>query len=119
MYFSEMFSFPFFFQSGEQYFLDLAGNIKKGPTGHGSTCYCAPFIHRFEQKLDKNKKEIVKHLENKHGKLANRINYLERKTRDQISGMSNNIKENLAQVLFQYFFSRENKGMSENKNKNL
>ena len=96
----------------------MAGNIKKGPTGHGSTCYCAPFIHRFEQKLDKNKKEIVKHLENKHGKLANRINYLERKTRDQISGMSNNIKENLAQVLFQYFFSRENKGMSENKNKN-
>ena len=33
-------------QSGEQYFLDLGGNIKKGPSGHGSTCYCAPFIHR-------------------------------------------------------------------------
>ena len=32
--------------SGEQYFLDLAGNIKKGPVGNGSTCYCAPFIHR-------------------------------------------------------------------------
>ena len=48
-------------KSGEQYFLDLAGNIKKGPTGHGSTCYCAPFIHRFEQKMDKNKKDIGKH----------------------------------------------------------
>ena len=35
-------------QSGEQYFLDLGGNIKKGPSGHGSTCYCAPFIHRYE-----------------------------------------------------------------------
>ena len=34
-------------QSGEQYFLDLGGNIKKGPSGHGSTCYCAPFIHRY------------------------------------------------------------------------
>ena len=33
-------------KAGEQYFLDLAGNIKKGPSGHGSTCYCAPFIHR-------------------------------------------------------------------------
>ena len=33
-------------KAGEQYFLDLAGNIKKGPNGQGSTCYCAPFIHR-------------------------------------------------------------------------
>lgn len=33
-------------KAGEQYFLDLAGNIKKGPVGTGSTCYCAPFIHR-------------------------------------------------------------------------
>ncbi len=36
-------------KAGEQYFLDLAGNIKKGPVGHGSTCYCAPFIHRYHQ----------------------------------------------------------------------
>ena len=39
----------------------------------------------------------MKQLETTHGKLATRINYLERKTRDQISGMSNNFKENLAQ----------------------
>ena len=106
-------------QSGEQYFLDLAGNIKKGPLGHGSTCYCAPFIHRyypiiinpfeaiialsllllsrFEQKMDKNKRDLVKHLESTHGQLATRINHLERKTRDQISNMSNSIKETLAQ----------------------
>ena len=39
-------------QSGEQYFLDLGGNIKKGPSGHGSTCYCAPFIHRYVPSLN-------------------------------------------------------------------
>ena len=38
-------------KAGEQYFLDLAGNIKKGPSGHGSTCYCAPFIHRYLTKF--------------------------------------------------------------------
>ena len=84
-------------KAGEQYYLDLAGNIKKGPVGHGSTCYCAPFIHRFEQKMDKNKKDVIKHLESKHGALATRIHHLERKTREQIAGMSNNFKENLAQ----------------------
>lgn len=47
--------------------------------------------------MDKNKKDLVKHLEQTHGKLAVRINHLERKTRDQISNMSNNFKENLAQ----------------------
>ena len=46
--------------------------------------------------MDKNKKDLVKHLEQTHGKLAGRINHLERKTRDQISNMSNNFKENLA-----------------------
>ena len=57
-----------------------------------------PLHHcRFEQKMDKNKKDLVKHLEQTHGKLAGRINHLERKTRDQISSMSNNFKENLAQ----------------------
>ena len=39
----------------------------------------------------------MKHLESKHGQLATRIHHLERKTREQISGMSNNFKENLAQ----------------------
>ncbi len=54
-------------------------------------------MFRFEQKLDKNKRDLVKHLETTHGKLASRINHLEKKTRDQISGMSNSMKEGLAQ----------------------
>ena len=70
----------------------------QGPTSNGYTCYCEPFIHRFEQCLDHNKKEVVKHLQNTHGRLANRISSLERKTKDQISHLSNSMKENIAQV---------------------
>ena len=33
-------------RAGEQYFLDLAGNIKKGPISKGTTCYCAPVISK-------------------------------------------------------------------------
>ena len=82
---------------GEQYFLDLAGNIKKGPKSNRYTCYCAPLFHRFEQRLDKNKRDVVRHLETTHGRLEHRISSLERKTRDQISGLSNSMKETIAQ----------------------
>ena len=70
----------------------------QGPVSDGYTCYCTPFIERFEQKLDRNKRDLVKHLESTHGKLAHRISHLERKTRDQISSLSNSMKESIAQV---------------------
>ncbi|XP_067123112.1 ankyrin repeat domain-containing protein 6-like [Centruroides vittatus] len=37
---------------GEQYYIDLAGNIKKGPTGFGHNCYCKPLIKRVEKILE-------------------------------------------------------------------
>jgi len=48
-------------KKGEQYYLDLAGKIHKGPVGKGNTCYCAPFmkeshlqhVERANEKLDK------------------------------------------------------------------
>ena len=42
-------------QAGEQYFLDLGGNIKKGPTSKSSSCYCGPAFQKFEKKLEKDK----------------------------------------------------------------
>lgn len=30
-------------EKGEQYYLDLGGNIRKGPVGRGNKCYCVPF----------------------------------------------------------------------------
>ena len=72
--------------------------INQGPTSNGGTCYCEPFLHRCEQQMDRNKKEVLKHLSNTHGRLANRITSLEKKTKDQISYLSNSMKETIAQV---------------------
>lgn len=70
----------------------------QGPASNSYTCYCAPFIDRFERKMDRNKREMFRHLDNTHGKLATRITHLERKTKDQLSNLSNNMKETFAQV---------------------
>ena len=45
-------------KKGEQYFIDLAGNIQKGPVGKIFNCYCAPLINKVEQKMEMDKKEI-------------------------------------------------------------
>ena len=83
--------------SGEQYFLDLGGNIKKGPASNSYTCYCAPLLQRVEKKMDKNKKEMFKHLDQSHGKLTERINHLEKRTKVQVANLSNHMKETFAQ----------------------
>ncbi|XP_015838486.1 ankyrin repeat domain-containing protein 6 isoform X2 [Tribolium castaneum] len=43
---------------GEQYYLDLAGNIRKGPVGVGYTCYCAPLFRHLEARLERDKREL-------------------------------------------------------------
>ena len=48
--------------------------------------------------MDRNKREMFKHLDSTHGKLAHRISHLERKTKDQLNSLSNSMKENFAQV---------------------
>lgn len=45
-------------RKGEQYYLDLAGNICKGPVGVGYTCYCAPLFRHLEARLEKDKREL-------------------------------------------------------------
>lgn len=75
-------------QKGEQYFLDLAGNIKKGPIGAGYTCYCAPFFKHMEDKLNEDKKDIKKHIDRAHEKLDQKVTDLEVKTQGQISELT-------------------------------
>lgn len=55
-------------RKGEQYYLDLGGNIRKGPVGVGYTCYCAPFFRHIEAKIEQSKKELRETLE--HAKLS-------------------------------------------------
>ena len=125
-------------QAGEQYFLDLGGNIKKGPTSKSSSCYCGPAFQKFEKKLEKDKQvndcfvhaphlfhiqellgffvflifffnlffslitpplhpqELLKHIDNSHSKLDNKISHLERKTRDQLFNLNQTMKESFA-----------------------
>ncbi|XP_030758799.1 ankyrin repeat domain-containing protein 6 [Sitophilus oryzae] len=47
-------------KKGEQYYLDLAGNIRKGPVGVGYTCYCAPLFRHLEARLERDKRELLR-----------------------------------------------------------
>ncbi|XP_054708964.1 uncharacterized protein LOC129218665 [Uloborus diversus] len=83
-------------KSGEQYYADLAGNIKKGPRGLGYTCYCAPFFHHVERKLDAQKKELLEKLEGQGENLEAKIRGLEKRTKERLSGLDQRVKESLA-----------------------
>ncbi|CAK1586617.1 unnamed protein product [Parnassius mnemosyne] len=75
-------------KKGEQYFLDLAGNIKKGPIGAGYTCYCAPFFKHMEEKLNEDKKDLKRHIDKAHERLDQKVTDLEMKTQGQISELT-------------------------------
>lgn len=78
---------------GEQYYLDLAGNIRKGPVGVGYTCYCAPFFRHMEAKLERDKAELKAHIDQAHEKLDLKVAYLEKRTRGQISELTKCVQE--------------------------
>ncbi|KAG1659632.1 Ankyrin repeat domain-containing protein 6 [Nymphon striatum] len=83
-------------QKGEQYFLDLAGNIRKGPVGVGYACYCIPFFQQVEKKLEADKLELMDHIDTAHDDLDAKISSLERRTRSQLFNLTQNMKEKLA-----------------------
>lgn len=58
---------------GEQYYLDLAGNIRKGPVGVGLTCYCANFLRDMEARLEKNHVELKHKIKKTRYKLEERV----------------------------------------------
>ncbi|KAK6628009.1 hypothetical protein RUM44_010491 [Polyplax serrata] len=72
-------------KKGEQYYLDLAGNIRKGPVGVGYTCYCAPFFRHMEERLDRDKKELKDHIDAAQIRLDKKVTNLEVKTRSQLN----------------------------------
>lgn len=69
---------------GEQYYLDLAGNIRKGPIGVGNTCYCGPFFNHIEQQINQNKKSFKKYVLKATGKLDGKVHELSKHTDDKI-----------------------------------
>ncbi|CAO1376408.1 unnamed protein product [Diamesa hyperborea] len=55
---------------GEQYYIDLGGNIRKGPIGTGNTCYCAPL---FKEAISKNCKNVRRYADKANEKLDKRV----------------------------------------------
>ncbi|XP_058055321.1 uncharacterized protein LOC131206676 [Anopheles bellator] len=74
--------------NGEQYFLDLAGNIRKGPVGVGNTCYCAPFFKHLEARMNQNRRSIRKYVHRATEKLDSRMTALAMRTDDQIEELT-------------------------------
>ncbi|KFB50223.1 hypothetical protein ZHAS_00018294 [Anopheles sinensis] len=83
--------------NGEQYFLDLAGNIRKGPVGVGNTCYCAPFFRHLEQRMNQNRRSIRKYVHRATEKLDSRMTALAMRTDDQIEELTKSMIANRVQ----------------------
>ncbi len=81
---------------GEQFYLDLAGNIRKGPVTKTRNCYCAPVFAKFEKKLEKDKRDLIRVIDQSQNKLDNKIAYLEKKTKEQLFGLNQAMKESFA-----------------------
>lgn len=77
---------------GEQYFVDLAGNIKKGPVNKTNPCYCKPLFDKVEKKMESDKKELIDHIDGHHSHLSAKIYHLEKKT----ASLNETFKEKIA-----------------------
>ena len=83
---------------GGQYYLDLAGNVRRGPPthkrgGHGgahhqSSCHCAPIFSKFEKRLERDKDDLIRHIDHSQVKLDARLASLEKKTKEQLFGLN-------------------------------
>ncbi|ALC40672.1 dgo [Drosophila busckii] len=80
-------------KQGEQYFLDLAGNIHKGPVSLGNTCYCGPFFRHIESKLNLNRKSLKKYVHKTKERLGHKVQALAIKTNDQIEQLTRSMIE--------------------------
>lgn len=76
---------------GEQYFLDLGGNIRKGPVGVNASCYCGPFFKHIENKMHRNRKSLRKYVDRAAEKLDHKVQALAMKTEDQIGELTKSI----------------------------
>ncbi|XP_054740662.1 ankyrin repeat domain-containing protein 11 [Anastrepha obliqua] len=73
---------------GEQYYLDLAGHIRKGPIGIGNICYCGPFFKHIEDKINSNKRHLRKYVHNAKEHLDDKVQALAARTNHQIEKLT-------------------------------
>ncbi|RWS13798.1 ankyrin repeat domain-containing protein 6-like protein, partial [Dinothrombium tinctorium] len=82
-------------RKGEQYFVDLAGNIRKGPVGKSFNCYCVPIFKKVERKMEKDKEELKEHIHHCHDNLNEKITSLEQKTSDQLVNLHQTVAQKM------------------------
>ena len=90
-----------------QYYLDLAGNVRKdinqkkrrdpsGRNGDKKGCHCGNAFSKIEKRLEKDKGDLIRVIDQSQNKLESKLIHLERKTRDQLFGLNQAMKESLA-----------------------
>ena len=81
--------------------MDLAGNIRRGPVpgtrGGPGGCHCTPLFSKFERKLEKDKRDLIKVIDHSHDRLDSRLAHLEKRTKDQVFHLNQTMKESFAQ----------------------
>ncbi|CAL4205397.1 unnamed protein product, partial [Meganyctiphanes norvegica] len=80
----------------ESHFQKLTNNMERGPAGVSSRCHCGPLFQQVEHKLEKDKVDIMDHIDIAHEKLDAKINNLEHRTRNHIQKLSDTVKQKLA-----------------------
>ena len=58
--------------------------------------YCAPVFAKFEKRLEKDKRDLIRHIDTHQMKLDTKIAYLEKKTKEQLFGLNQSMKEAFA-----------------------
>ena len=58
--------------------------------------YCAPVFAKFEKRLEKDKRDLIRHIDTHQMKLDSKIAYLEKKTKEQLFGLNQSMKEAFA-----------------------
>ena len=67
-----------------------------GRTDNKDLCRCGNAFSKIEKRLEKDKGELIRHIDVSQNKLESKLIHLERKTRDQLFGLNQAMKESLA-----------------------
>ena len=63
-------------------------DLFQGPATRVRNCYCAPVFSKFEKRLEKDKLDLIHHIDKSQNILTSRITYLEKKTKEQLFGLN-------------------------------
>lgn len=82
-------------KKGEQYFIDLAGNVHKGPKAKVNCDCCTSKLEQVEEKIAINRIELKEEINNCRDNLNEKIVDLEKKTSNQLVTLNETIKSKL------------------------